>query len=89
MELHELTKKQLFALRKEVVLNSLFTRDFENSFGISPTDCQAFFDGYVEYLWELATSELDYRGTDIMWVFEKLDNKENLCSWFEIFKGGI
>lgn len=88
MELHELTKKQLFALRKEVVLNSVFTRDFENSFDICPTDCQAFFDGYFEYLCELSKEKGD-NFNDITDFFTKYDNKENLCSWFEVFKGGI
>ena len=46
----EFTKESLWQLRQEIVLNSLFTNDFENSFGISAETCQNFFDGYVEDL---------------------------------------
>lgn len=84
-QIKDLTKEQLWQLRKQITLNSLFIRDYNNSFNIDPKECCAFFDGYVECLWELATSELDYRGTDIMWVFEKLDNINNLYDyWCEI-----
>lgn len=80
-QIKDLTKEQLWQLRQEIVLNSLFISDYENSLGIDAKECNTFFEGYVEYLWELATSELDYTGNDIMWVFEKLDNKDNLADY--------
>lgn len=53
-EFGKLTQKQLWALRKEICLNSLYVSDFRNSFGYNAEDVSNFFDGYVSYLDELA-----------------------------------
>ena len=50
----ELTKQDLTKLRKEIVLNSLYVHDYQNSFGFADESVCSFFDGYVSYL--LATS---------------------------------
>jgi hypothetical protein len=50
----QLTQKELWALRKEVCLNSLYVADFNNSFGFNAEDVSNFFDGYVSYLDEMA-----------------------------------
>ena len=75
------TKRDLKKLRGEIVLNSCFTSDYENSFGISADSVAAFFDGYYDYLWELAME--DY-GNDINHgkVIEKYDTIDNLVGWF-------
>lgn len=52
--LEELSTEELWALRKEIVLNSLFVSDYTNSFGISPKSACDLFDGYVSFLWDLA-----------------------------------
>lgn len=52
--LEELSKDELWALRKEIVLNSLFVSDYRNSFGISPKSACDFFDGYCHFLWDIA-----------------------------------
>lgn len=52
--LEDLTQDELWALRKEIVLNSLFIHDYRNSFGISPKSACDLFDGYVSFLWDLA-----------------------------------
>lgn len=43
-----MTKTQLQKLRQEIILNSLFTDDYTNSFNIPPRQVQDFFDGYLE-----------------------------------------
>ncbi len=48
-----LTKDELKKLRSEIRLNSLYTKDYENSFGIDPKDVQMFFDGYLDDLEEI------------------------------------
>jgi hypothetical protein len=48
-----LSKKQLAKLRKEIVLNSVFTADYENSFDIDANDVAIFFEGYFEELCEI------------------------------------
>lgn len=44
-----MTKQELKQLRNEIILNSLYTSDYENSFDINPRQVQDFFDGWLEY----------------------------------------
>ena len=71
--IEDLTTEQLWELRKEVTLNSLFIHDYENSFGISPRSACDFFDGYVEFLSELAQE------TGTPWHAQ--DSPEHLREW--------
>lgn len=45
-----MTKDELWALRQEIKLGSLFYADYRNSFGIDTHPVCDFFDGYLEYL---------------------------------------
>ena len=77
----------LALLRNEIVLNSLYTEDYRNSFGINPSDCSEFFNGYYEYLWELAKEDFNEEGKDTKdltdaYIVEVYDNTENLSSWY-------
>lgn len=74
----ELTSAELSQLRKEIVLNSVFICDYDNSFGFNPWDIGSFFDGYVSYLEELAKED----GVESVDFLEKYDTEENLYSWF-------
>jgi len=44
-----MTKQELQKLRNEIVLNSLYTSDYDNSFNIDPRQVQDFFDGWLEH----------------------------------------
>lgn len=44
-----LTYEQLKQLRGEIVLNSIFVKDYSNSLGIDPQRVCDFFEGYLEY----------------------------------------
>lgn len=79
-----LTKTQLKQLRNEIVLNSLFLKDYENSFYIYGKTCCDFFDSYVNYLYELATENNDNK-LDIMNIIDKYDNIENLYNYYLMF----
>lgn len=79
-----LTKEELWDLRKEIVLNSLFTSDYENTHHILPRDVQDFFDGYIEYLYELA--EENGENPDIQDLCKKYDNPDNLENWYNCFE---
>lgn len=46
-------------LRGEISVGSLYTRDYENTFGLDRHLVSALADGYVEYLWELAQEQAD------------------------------
>lgn len=79
-----LTKEELWDLRNEIVLNSLYTSDYENTHHILPRDVQDFFDGYVEYLYELA--EENGENPDIQDLCMKYDNPDNLEDWYNCFE---
>lgn len=79
-----LTREELCDLRNEIVLNSLYTSDYENTHHILPRDVQDFFDGYVEYLYELA--EEDGEELDITDLCAKYDNPDNLENWYNCFE---
>ena len=73
-----LTMEQLKQLRSEIVLGSLYTSDYKNSLNIDIREVQDFFDGYVEYLWEIAEEN---GSSDI----DEYDTQENLESWYNCF----
>lgn len=50
MGMKDLTDEQLLKIRKEITLNSLFLKDYQNSFDIEPKAVKEFFD---EYWYEL------------------------------------
>lgn len=77
--------ENLVKLRKEVVLNSLFTKDFENSFGIPAKECQDFFDSYFEWLWDAMEDDGIERDCDRCDALEEYDNDENLIEYYNMF----
>ena len=72
-----LTKNQLKQLRKEIVLNSLYLKDYSNSLYIKEKTACAFFDSYIEYLYEIATED-QFKSKDILDVIDRYDNIDNL-----------
>ena len=80
-----MTKTNLWNLRTEITLGSLYTSDYENSFQILPRIVQDFFDGYIEYLWELAEENNKKADIDFEDLVEIYDNADNLESWYYCF----
>ncbi|HKM08490.1 MAG TPA: hypothetical protein VJ869_16145 [Sphaerochaeta sp.] len=80
-----MTKEKLWELRQEIVLNSLYYADYENSMGYTTHSVCDFFDGYLSYIGELM--EEDGFGDDHF--FEQLPNyntMENLWNWYGCFE---
>jgi hypothetical protein len=73
----ELTSAELWQLRNEIMLNSLYVADYTNSFGFNASDVSDFFDGYMEYIYELMNE--DNAPDD---RFNEYDNEWNLYDWF-------
>ena len=73
-------KTKLWNLRNEIVLNSLYISDYENSFGIPAAIVCEFFDSYISYLDELMTENGECLPIDDF--FNKYDTKENLWNWW-------
>ena len=84
-----LTRQELAQLRQEIVLNSLFTSDYENSFCIHPKQVCDFFDGYVEYLDELEQEDikegLQKEPLEFYDFCKKYDTLDNLENWYNCF----
>ena len=74
---YALNKHELWALRQEIVLNSLYAADYRNSKGYDEHKVCDFFDGYVSFLEELAEES----GTK--WTVQ--DSPEHLFEWFLCF----
>lgn len=75
----DLTIDELWKLRNEIVLYSIYIADYDNSFDFYPNDIGEFFDGYASFL-----DELQSEGDSSIPALE-YDNKENLWSWFNCF----
>ena len=80
----ELTKQDLTKLRKEIVLNSLYVHDYQNSFGFADESVCSFFDGYVSYLEELAEED-NFVCNTFFELANKYDTEDNLWSWYNCF----
>ena len=78
-----ITDKALLELRKDIVLNSIHISDYENRFGIDPEEVCNFFNGYVEYLEELAEEDnFDFEGDNWEVFIYLYDTDDNLRAWY-------
>ena len=48
IHLQELIEKDVEKLEREIVMGSLYTADYENSFGVNPSEVANYADGYLE-----------------------------------------
>jgi antibiotic biosynthesis monooxygenase (ABM) superfamily enzyme len=62
----------------------LFVADYQNSVGYTPKSVRAFFDGYVDYLDQLAIEE--YGSERSLEQIFSFDNAENLEAWYGCFE---
>ena len=73
---NELTKEQLWKLRQEIVLGSLYINDYKNSFGIDPQAVRDFFDSFIEDAQQDDEGNYNNRKT------EEFDNAEELYNYY-------
>lgn len=83
----QLSQNQITKLRKEIVLNSLFLSDYENSFGLDAQEVCDYFSGYFDYLWENAEPSWPKHADDSYKIQNTLstDSKENLILYHMTF----
>ena len=82
-----LSKNQLKQLRKQIILNSLYTKDYSNNLFIKEKTAYAFFDGYIEYLLEIATDNgIKVNDNNYMDILKKYDTFKNLYEWYYTFE---
>ena len=78
--LEDYTIDELWDLRNQIVVNSVFLHDYENNNGIDEQSLYEFFNGYHDYMWELANENIENPTFDS--VFNQFDNKDVLYEWF-------
>ena len=76
IDVNNLTKEQLWKLRQEIVLGSLYTHDYDNSFGIDPSAVCNFFDSFIE------DSQVDDYGRPNNREIKEYDNAEDLYNYY-------
>lgn len=76
IDVNNLTKEQLWKLRQEIVLGSLYTHDYDNSFGIDPSAVCNFFDSFIE------DAQVDDYGRPNNRKTEEYDNAEDLYNYY-------
>ena len=57
--LEDYTIDELWDLRNQIVVNSVFLHDYENNNGIDEQSLYEFFNGYHDYMWELANENIE------------------------------
>lgn len=73
---NNLTKEQLWKLRQEIVLGSLYLDDYKNSFGIDPQAACNFFDSFIEDAQQDDEGNYNERKT------EEFDNPDDLYNYY-------
>ena len=76
IDVNNLTKEQLWKLRQEIVLGSLYTHDYDNSFGIDPSAVCNFFDSFIE------DAQVDDYGRPNNREIKEYDNAEDLYNYY-------
>lgn len=77
-------ESDLWKLRMEIPLGSLYVRDYENSFGFTAESVCNFFDGFLDFIEEIAREE---RGNDVEWqdIIDEYDTEDRLIEWWYCF----
>ena len=73
---NNLTKEQLWKLRQEIVLGSIYINDYKNSFKINPESVCSFFDSFIEDAQQDDDGNFNNRKT------EDFDNAEELYNYY-------
>lgn len=76
IDVNNLTKEQLWKLRQEIVLGSLYTHDYDNSFSIDPSAVCNFFDSFIE------DAQVDDYGRPNNREIKEYDNAEDLYNYY-------
>lgn len=81
--LSDLGPIQLWRLRKDIRLNSIFLFDYHNRYEIPVKEAYDFFMGYLDFLEELMKEEIPNYNPNNFWDYIDLfDTKHNLLEWY-------
>ena len=77
------TQEELWDLRQQVPLFSIFVKDYVNTFHVDPECVCNFFDGYADYLeTEMKEYEDNYKDEQFYELLPKYDTPEALYDWW-------
>lgn len=82
-----MSEENLWKLRQEIKLGSLFAADYRNSFGIDPHKVCDFFDGFLEFVEEAMQENYpDYDDAAFWELLPDYDTPEYLLDWYYCFE---
>ena len=82
----DLGPRQLWKLRKEIVVNSYHLSDYDNSYGIDPKECYVFFMGYINWIERAIKEEVSIYNDKKFWhYFHKYDTYHELNEYAAAF----
>lgn len=80
------SKEDLWALRNQIVVNSNYYSDYQNTFGIACKSVCDFFDGWLDFITEIMIEDGHKDARDNFFdYFDKYDNPDTLEQWFFCF----
>lgn len=80
-----LTADEIIALRKQIVLNSIYYADYQNDFDVDSHDVCDFFDGFLEFITCEAEENGENYDNDFSALLAKYDNEYYLREWCSCF----
>jgi hypothetical protein len=82
-----LNKEELWQLRQQCVVGSLYVVDYTNNFNIDEKDVCSFFEGYESYIDELIEESgfVSSKENDYFDEFRKYDNSDTLERWYNCY----
>ena len=82
----DFSKEDLWKLRCEVSVNSLYYSDYHNSFDLDTHSVCDFFDGWLDFVEELMVEDGHKdAGNKFFDYFDQYDNAETLEQWYYCF----
>ena len=82
-----LSQTDLWKLRQEIKLGSLFIADYRNSFDIDPHKVCDFFDGFLEFVEEEMQEDFPSCNDKDFWeLLPDYDTPEYLLDWYYCFE---
>lgn len=82
-----LSKEQLWKLRRQIVLGSLYYSDYVNTFGIDPHLVCDFFDSFLSFVEEQMQVDIpNYVDRYFFNLLPVYDNAERLLEWYACYE---
>ena len=86
--IEDLGPRQLWKLRKQIVVNSLYYIDYENDYGIDTKEVCDFFNGWLDSLVEdMKEDHPDYSDDKYWDYFPEYDKPSYLLQWWYCWVG--